>query len=274
MRLSPDNRHAVATVLNGSKKTREIWLYDIGSGAGTRFVFGKGDNWAPTWSPDGTRIFFGSDRKKHEQNSDVWVKAVDGSSEESYFETQDLVEPRDWSTDGRYLALDNIPLVGKRNNEIWVLNAADTQHPNPFAQAQTLEATSQERPRFSPDGKWIAYESDESGTFEVYVRPFPGTGGKRKVSTAGGKLPSWRRDGRELFYFALDNRLMAVPVSVAPTFEVGKPAPLFPIYAGPNGAVYDSAADGQRFLVATAPESSGSPPLTMLLNWTALLKKP
>jgi Tol biopolymer transport system component len=269
MRLSPDGRRAATTVLNASKNAFEIWLYDTASGAGTRFVFGFGDNYVPIWSSDGTRLYFGSDRKKHERNADVWVKPIDGSSEEPYLESQDLVEPRDWSGDGRFLALYEIPLVGKRNGELWVLNAADPQHPVPFAR----EAQTQDHARFSPDGRWVAFDSDESGTVEVYVRTFPGPGGKRKVSTAGGKLPNWRRDGRELFYVGPDNRLMAVTISLDATLQAGTPVPLFPIYASPNGPVYDVASNGQKFLVATAPESAGSPPLSLLLNWTALLKK-
>jgi Tol biopolymer transport system component len=270
VRLAPDGHRAAATVLNASKNFWEIWLYETASGTGTRFVFGSGENAVPVWSPDGNRIFFGSDRKKHSRNADLWVKAIDGSGEEPFVESPDLLVPGDWSSDGRYLAIAKIPLAGKRNNELWVLNASDLQHQIPFAR----EAATQARARFSPDGKWIAFDSDESGTFEVYVRPFPGTGGKWKVSTAGGTQPTWRRDGRELFYVAADNRIMAVPVTFVPVFQAGSPVPLFPIHPSPDGPSYDVAADGQRFLVATAPEGAGSPPLSMLMNWTALVKKP
>jgi Tol biopolymer transport system component/predicted Ser/Thr protein kinase len=269
VRLSPDGRRAAAAVLNVPNNEHEIRLFEAASGASTRFVFGAGDNFAPVWSPDGNRIFFATDRKKHRPVTDVWVKSLDGSSEEPYLDSPDQTVPRDWSSDGRYLAISKIPLVGNRNTELWVVNAADLPHQIPFAR----ESPTQDHARFSADGKWIAFESTESGTVEIYVRAFPGAGGKKRVSAAGGREPAWRQDGRELYYVGVDNKMMAVPVSLAPTFQPGTPVPLFPIHPSPDGPVYDAAADGQKFLVATAPESAGSPPLSMLINWTALLKR-
>jgi Tol biopolymer transport system component len=267
VRLSPDGRRAAASVLNASKNALEIWIYETVSGTGTRFVFGAGENAFPVWSPDGNRLFFGSDRKKKDRNADIWVKGIDGASEGPYLESPDVVGPSDWSGDGKYLAVGKIPLLGKRDNELWILDAADLKHQIPFAR----EAPTQERARFSPDGKWIAFDSDESGTFEVYVRPFPGSGEKWKVSTAGGLIPTWRRDGRELFYVSLDNKIMAVPVSLAPTFQAGAPGPLFPIHPSPDGPVYDVPGDGQKFLVGAAPEGVESPPLNLIVHWTSLL---
>jgi Tol biopolymer transport system component len=265
VRLSPDGRRVAASVLNVPNNEHEIWLYEVVSGAATRFVFGAGDNFAPVWSPDGTRIFFATDRKKHQPMTDIWVKSLDGSREEPYVDSPDQSVPRDWSSDGRYLAISKIPLVGNRNTELWIVSAADLPHQIPFAR----EAATQDQGRFSPDGKWIAFQSTESGTVEIYVRAFPGGGGKKRVSVAGGVEPTWRRDGRELYYVAVDKKLMAVPVSLAPTFDAGKPVPLFSIHPSPDGPVYDAAADGQRFLIAEAPESAGTPPLRMLINWTS-----
>ena len=129
--------------------------------------------------------------------------------------------------------------------------------------------------KFSPDGRWIAYASGESGRNEVYVAPFPGPGGKWLVSTAGGTWPRWRRDGTEIFYLALDNQLMAATVNgKGSSFEVGAVKPLFQTHAL-NAAryPYDVSTDGQRFLVNTAPVQTTAAPITVVLNWTAGLKK-
>jgi eukaryotic-like serine/threonine-protein kinase len=142
----------------------------------------------------------------------------------------------------------------------------------PFA----ADAPDQENSRFSPDARWIAYGSDESGTFEVYVRSFPGPGGKWQVSTAGGSNPRWRRDGQELFYLSADNKIVAVPVHLGATFEAGSPAPLFavrPNEGSAGGSIYEVSADGQRFLVNSASGEVGSPPFALVTNWPALLKE-
>ena len=267
-RLSADGRRVATADLNTAKNVLEIWVYDNAPGAGTRFVFGSSDNIEPVWSQDGTRIVFGSSRGKA-QFPNLWVRALDGASEERFLESVDNITPLDWSRDGRFLAIIKVPLQGKRNDELWVLDAADRHHQIPVA----TEALHQSGARFSPDGKWIAYASDESGVLEVYVRAFPGPGGRWKVSAAGGVEPRWRNDGKELFYASLDHRIMAVPVAVDSTFHAGKPAELFPIHPSPFGNVFDVSADGQRFLVNSVPEDAGSPPLTMLLNWTGLLAK-
>ena len=126
-------------------------------------------------------------------------------------------------------------------------------------------------PQFSPDGHWIAYQSNESGRYEVYVAPFPGPGGKRQVSTAGGALPRWRADGKELFYRAADNRLMAAEVDAkGGAFEVKKVEPLFGPIVGATS--YDVSADGQRFLTLVPVGGETDTPLTVVQNWTAGIK--
>ena len=130
--------------------------------------------------------------------------------------------------------------------------------------------------RFSPDGRWVAYTSNESTRTEIYVAPFPGPGGKRQVSTAGGTLPRWRRDGTEIFYLTPDNKLMAAEVNGKGTsFEVGVVKPLFDARATTATArySYDVSADGQRFLINTFPEQAASEPITVVVNWTAGLPK-
>ena len=150
--------------------------------------------------------------------------------------------------------------------------------PFPFLSTEFNE----ERGRFSPDGHWIAYASDESGHFEIYVRPFSpdsqenisGTGGKWLISTAGGTAPRWRGDGKELYYLAPDGSLMAVEISATPSFQAGTPKVLFKTPLGPNSiSQWDIAADGKRFLFPAPTSQSRQAPFNVVLNWPSLLKK-
>jgi eukaryotic-like serine/threonine-protein kinase len=171
--------------------------------------------------------------------------------------------------------------IGSQTAEdIWVLPLASQQSgavskPFPFLQTAFQESYA----RFSPDGRWVAYQSNESHRYEIYVAPFPGPGGKRQISTSGGTFPRWRRDGKEIFYVGFDRRLMATEVNGSgTTFEVGQVRPLgIPAVRAASGQFlgyqYDVSADGQRFLVAAAPELNAAPPLTLVQNWAAALKK-
>ena len=268
-RLSPDGRKIAVGVLDLGKNTTDIWLFEVSGGAGTRFVFGAGSNYSPVWAPASDRLLFGSDRKSKGTRMDLWTKALDGSAEEAFLESPDTRWPEDWSADGKSLSLDGVPAQGKRNNQLWIADATGEQKSRPFA----TEANFQGDSRFSADGKWLAYDSDESGRFEVYVRPFPGPGGRWQISTSGGGQPHWRRDGKELTFLTPENKLMAVPISTAPGFHAGPPVLLFAIHPSPNGTAYDATGDHQRFLVNTVPDEQGSPPLNLLVHWTRLLAK-
>lgn len=175
--------------------------------------------------------------------------------------------PLSWSPDGRFI------LYGTRGttSSFFALPLFGDRKPVPFLQTQFNEDYGQ----FSPDGRWVAYFSDESGKSEVYVAPFPGPGGKWQISTAGGSFPRWRRDGTEIFYRAPDNKLMAAAVNGrGGSFEVGAVRPLFETLMQLGGRYpYDVSPDGQRFLINTAPEQAGSAPITVVLDWTAGLKK-
>ena len=145
----------------------------------------------------------------------------------------------------------------------------EEQAARPFLQSAYAETS----PRFSPDGRWIAYASDESGRSEVYVQPFPGPGAKSQVSTTGGEQPRWRRDGKELFYREASGRFMVVPTTLrAGSFEAGAPQPLFEARANTTtGTHYDVTADGQKFIVSVPRGADGASALTLVLNWPALL---
>ena len=267
IRLSPDGRNAATVIENASGGDSDIWLYDMLRGLPTRFTFGQGLYGRPVWSPDGRVLVFQSNRRGR---FDLYRKSVDGSANDELLYADNLLKtPAGFSADGKYLAYtaSGDPKTGA---DIWILpgplGAPGGAKPYPFMQTGFNEAF----PQFSPDGHWVAYQSDESNRREVYVAPFPGPGGKRQVSTAGGTEPGWRADGKELFYLAPDNRLMAATVdSRGGTFEVKTLEPLF----GPMGdGDYDASADGQRFLVAVRQGGSADPPLTVVQNWSAAVR--
>ena len=257
-RLSPDGRRVSVDVDDPSRETADIWIYDVATGVRTRLVAGT----VPVWSPGGDRIFFESD-------SNLFVKPTSGEGKELLLESSDQNGPEDWSPDGRFASFVTVPGKGRRNIQIWILRMTGERKALPFA----TEANIQEDSRFSPDGRWIAYKSMESGTNEIYVRAFPGPGSKVQISTDGGTDPRWRRDGKELFYLSLDRKLMTVPVRLDGAFQAGRPAPLFAVQPLLRISSYDVAPDGRRFLVKSPSGEEGSPSLTLLTDWTALLRK-
>jgi len=270
-RLSADGRRIAVDVFDPAKNALDVWLYNAEGGGGNKFVFGPGsaNNGSPTWSPDGKRLAFSSDRKATNSRPDIWIKPVDGGAEEILLENADNNTPEDWSKDGRFLSFQVIPAQGRRSYQLWALDLANKQKATAVATSGNNGAADS---RFSPDGRLFAYDSDESGRYEVYVQAFPGPGGKWQISSAGGSLPRWRGDGKEIFYLSLDNKIMAVPVETVPTFHAGAPAPLFAVHPGLAGTVYDVSTDGKRFLVNSLPADQGSPPLSLLVHWTGLLK--
>jgi eukaryotic-like serine/threonine-protein kinase len=266
-RFSPDRKTVAVAEREVSGGNMDIWLYDVSRGLRTRFTFDPADDLAPVWSPDGRTIVFRSSRSGP---GNLFRKQADGSGSQELLYADDAVKsPSSFSPDGKYLAFTGQdPETG---NDIWILPdplaKPGTSKPYPLVRTEFNERNA----AFSPNGLWMAYDSDESGRDEVYVAPFPGPGGKRQVSTAGGRAPLWRPDGKELFYYAADNRLMAAEVDAkGGAFEVKKVDALFGPLIG-NGL--DVSADGQRFLAGVAPEGETGEPLTVVLNWTAGLKK-
>ena len=269
MELSPDQKSAAVQVTE--RNNTDIWIYDLARGLRTRFSFDPAAEREAVWSPDGRIVLFNSDRKGR---FDLYRKASDGTGAEELLYSDGLDKyPNSWSPDGKFLLYSAID--PKTGYGIWVLPLGAGAKPYPWLQTRFFERNAQ----FSPDGRWVAYHSNESGRDEIYVIPFrPGggaPGGKRQVSTAGGTLPRWRRDGKELFYIGLDQKLMAAEVGAkGGTFENGPVSALFgPLISG-RGFLYDVAADGQRFLAVVPPEQgTNAEPLTVVQNWTAGLKK-
>ena len=267
-RLSPNGEKLAAAILNPQAGGLDIWLYELARNVPTRFTFGSGFTAAPLWSADESQIVFSSNQKGQ---YDVYQKAANGNgSEELLFQSDEIKNPTSWSADGRFIAFTNTDRKANTKDDLWILPLFGDRKPYPFLQTPFNEFDAQ----FSPDGRWIAYVSDESGNNQVYLAPFPGPGGKREVSRDGGTEPRWRGDGKELFFVAADKKLMAAAVDVkADTLEIGNAQPLFETRptASP-GTHYDVTRDGKRFLVQMAGEG-GSPPLTLVVNWTADLKK-
>jgi serine/threonine protein kinase len=262
--FSPDGKSLAATRLG---QNINLWIYDVERGLPRRFTFGSGADQVANWSPDGRSIIYSSNTKGPR---DLYRKAVDGTgSEELLYADAANKLATSWSPDGKSVLF--FRLDPKTHADIWVLPLRPAPS-NPFPWLAT--PATEGFPKFSPDGRWVAYTSDESGAPEVFVAPFPGPGGKREISTGGGRFPRWPADGKEIFYVAPNGTLMAAEVSIsATTIEVGAVRPLgIPVITN-RGYMYDVSTDGQRFLVAAPREQQESAPLTLVQNWTALLKK-
>jgi serine/threonine protein kinase len=268
--LSPDeHRVALYRVVNGRP---DIWLLEPG-GVRNRFTseeISAATAGRPIWSPDGEQIVFASLAKKV---TDLFRRPVAGGNIELLLETDQPKAATDWSTDGRFLLYRSFD--PKTGWDIWAL-PMDSRG-SPGTRFTVLRTNFDEtNGQLSPDANWVAYQSNETGRFEVYLRPFPGTGSKSPVSRNGGAQVRWRRDGKELFYVGLDARLMAAPIRLAskgPQIEIGTPVPLFTTHIG--GAVqgadrqqYMVSSDGQRFLMNAMVEEPTTP-IIMVLNWMA-----
>jgi Tol biopolymer transport system component len=260
--LSPDGRWLAMQMDAGSGQ--DIWVRDLVRGVTSRFTFGEGREQAPIWSADGQRIAFATEQ---EGDFDLAVKTVAGGNDETLLERENRQFPSSWSPDGRFL------LYYESNPEsswdIWVLPLdGEDREPKPFLNTPFLEV----RARFSPDGRWVAYESEESGRGEIYVRSFAGTGGKWQISTSGGTEPQWSRDGRALYYIAPDLKMMRVSVQTGEAFEAGIPEPIFAVSLRPitTSNRYLLAPDGNFLLLSSLREKS-TPPTTIVLNWIAEL---
>jgi Tol biopolymer transport system component len=247
-----------------------LWLFDLKRNTPMRFTFDSPAR-SPIWSHDGKYVAYATNR---EGILDVLVRKLTSGSgpEEPLFKAGGSF-PTDWSADGRFILFHSVMNPDQRNGmDLWFLSLADLQAKRlvqtPFNEVQGA---------LSPDGHWFAYASDESGPFEVYVDAFPDGGSKRVVSNGGGADPRWRADGRELFYVSADRRLMAVPTTSGPAFEAGKPQVLFEMNVRDLVAFYlkryEVTPDGQRFVAQELTVRSGPSPLTVVVNWPALLPK-
>jgi serine/threonine protein kinase len=271
--LSPDEKRVAVVRDDLQTASRGIWIADLTHGTSRRLTSNDGWDWYPVWSPDGSRIVFASNR---EGGYNLYHKPASGTGSDAVlFYSMDWKYPIDWSADGRNIVYQ--VATTKTHSDLWVLPLSRERKPFPFMQTEFTE----EHPQFSPDGRWLAYTSNESGTPEIYVQNFPASSGKWQVSTRGGSHPRWRGDGKELFYLDVHGKqLMAATIKGdSRTFKADVPVALFDVHVGRfhSGIFagmyqYDVTADGQRFLVNTMVEAS-SPPITVVLNWAAGLKR-
>jgi Tol biopolymer transport system component len=272
LELSPDGTRVAFS--KGGYSASNIWLLDLSrGGTPTRFTFGSASDVGTVWSPDGSRIIFSSNR---DGPFSLYQKPASGvKDEEILLKSNESKVASSWSRDGRFLLYTSEN--PKTREDIWVLPLEGDKKPVPFLMTEFSEFDA----RFSPDGRWVAYTSNESGNNEVYVRSFsmnsggtPEVGGKLPISNGPATDPRWRRDGRELYYRSYpDGRLMAVEIATDHGFRPGRPQPVgsLSVAEGALGNSWDAAADGKRFLTLAA--KNGSEPYTVVLNWQAGLKK-
>jgi serine/threonine-protein kinase len=264
-RLSPDGQRLALDIDEGNGS--DVWLYDLFRGTLTRLTFDGG--MSPAWTPDGTKVTFESESATAGAANLFW-KSADGSGADERLTTGDTDQfLSSWSTDEKTLAfVQAAPATGW---DIWTLSLENGRKPQAFLQTPFNESD----PAFSPDGRWVAYESDESGRVEVYVQPFPGPGSKELVSTDGGTDPAWSRDGRELFYRSGD-RMMAVATAIRPTFRASKPEVLFerPYWAAFLLRNYDVSPDGRRFLmIKESEQAAAAVHINVVQHWLEELKR-
>ncbi len=259
--LAPNGRAVASDTTDLASQNTDIWTYDLETGGAKRLTFDPALDSLPVWSPDGSRTVFASNR---ELKFDLYLKDTNGAREEKVI-PQDGPDrfPTDWSRDGKYV-------LYARGPDLWFLTFPELRTTQFLKASSTLKSG-----RFSPDGKWVAYSSNESGRWEIYVTSFPEAHGKWQVSNTGGDQPRWRGDGKELFYLSTDNKIMAVPVKTGSNFDAGTPTALFQanpreMFATSELFSYDVSTDGQKFIINTQLKTEITP-MSVVLNWSTKL---
>jgi hypothetical protein len=269
-RLSPDGRRLAVGRSDLQSQTSDIYLFDLAGGSEQHFTFDPAIDEYPLWSPNGSRVVWTSTR---EGVGNLYWKAANGSGpDEALRRSAFLKHTTDWSADGRFIIYREID--SQTNADLWVLPLKGGQ-PWPWLKTPYIEPVG----RFSPDGKWIAYQSNDSGRLEIYLQAFvpgaPASPGRWQLSINGGITPLWQRDGPELYYISADNKLMVVEVTLGAGVKHATPKELFALTEiGANtGTSYAVTRDGQRFLFVTSAEETRLTPFTVVLNWMAEVKK-
>ena len=275
VRISPDGQRAAVDIADPRIGTADIWIYDTARGAPVRVTTDLTNQSQAEWAPDGQRIVFRSERPDGGTPS-LYTRTIGtGAQEPLLVESGSTtpLSPEDWSGDGRWISY----FRGSRQtgSDLWLMPLLGDRKPFAFAKERFDEWGA----RFSPDSRWVAYASTESGSPEVYVAPVEQPGNKTRVSVGGGSTPRWRGDGRELFYAAADNRsVMAVPITLASRVVADVPKRLFTIGRTPaardrgRNVVYDVTPDGTRFLVSIPEGEPSSSRVTIVMNWTSALR--
>jgi eukaryotic-like serine/threonine-protein kinase len=260
--LAPNGKVLASDTTDPASQNTDVWTYDLETQGAKRLTFDPAIDSMPIWSPDGSRIIFAASR---ELKFDLYLKDSTGAQEEKKI-PQDGPDrfPMDWSRDGKYVLYERGP-------DLWYITVPELQASQFLKTGSTLK-----NGQFSPDGKWVAYASNESGRWEIYVTSFPEAHGKWQVSNAGGEQPKWRGDGKELFYLAPDSKMMSVPVTTGSNFDARTPIVLFQAYpretvhATSEQFFYDVTRDGQKFLINTQLNTATTP-MSVVLNWSEKL---
>jgi eukaryotic-like serine/threonine-protein kinase len=271
--ISPDGKRLAIRLLSLPAGTYDIWVYDLTRGVQTRMSFGALTAYEPVWSPNGMQLAY-AHSSPQATGDHLYLLSADGTGKEEALE-QPIIEslgnyPSSWSPDGQVLLFDHQDRAGKFS--IWVLPFRGDRKPHTFVESQFNSLAG----KFSPNGHWVAYVSNDSGIEQVYVAPFPGPGGRVQVSSGGGFQPRWRRDGQELFYLSSELKMMAAQITAtAGDFRVGSVRTLFTVSSlrAVPGDLYDVSADGQKFIIAQDIEHTSTVPLTLVTNWSAALRK-
>jgi eukaryotic-like serine/threonine-protein kinase len=271
--LSPDEKKVAFTRSDPQTGTApDIWLIDPERGTQIRLTTDSAADSFPSWSPSGDRIIFLSTRNGA---TSIYQKPSNGASpEEPLISSAELKYNPQWSPDGQSIIYSQVN--SKTNSDLYLLSLGGERKSRSLLQTTFIEAQA----RFSPNGRWIAYISNETGQFQVYVESFPATGAKLAISIGGGSQPQWRADGKELYYYTPDRKLMAVEVNGdGPTFKVGEARPLFEFrvfaidQSFPGNGYYTVTHDGKRFLVSSLPEAPERQQINVIVNWSADFKK-
>jgi Tol biopolymer transport system component len=267
--LSPNGRYLAFDRVMPQTGARNVWVADLERNVTSRLTFSTAVDAAPVWSPDGTRIVFNSSREGPQH---LYVKAIGAQgAEHKIGEFSSFANPSSWSPDGRIIAIQRVSPATR--SDLWILTLGAKNELRPLLATPFDER----QPRFSPDGRWIAYTSDESDRPEVYVQSFPEGRARVRVSVSGGTQPQWRGDGRELFFISADERLMSAAITLGvDSVAAGLPQPLFAVRImafAQNRNDYVPDATGQRFLVSMRGERRVSAPVVVVQNWLAALTK-
>jgi eukaryotic-like serine/threonine-protein kinase len=267
--LSPDGRRALVIL---GDPNNDIWVYELERGVRTRLTTAAQVTVSPIWSPDGTKILYVSqERPRPPLEFLMMVMPSDSAGDRKVlYRSKERIEPTDWSHDGRYVLVDRGNIGA---HDVWAVPVAEPARAFPLVQTQFPERAGQ----FSPDGRWVAYQSLQTGRFEIYVTPFPVGGARWQISAGGGSQPRWSADGRSLYFVSADDDLTIASVDGSGSrFEIKDVKPLFRanLYHGPRAGLhsYAVAPDGKRFLINDAGEA-GVPRVALVTNWTAGLKK-
>jgi eukaryotic-like serine/threonine-protein kinase len=263
--LAPNGNAVALSKMDMANDNVDVWIEDMHGAGDKRMTFDVAIDAAPVWSPDGKRLVFATAR---DQAFDLYVKDIDGAREERPIESSKEEDkyPTSWSPDGK-------SVLFTRGKELWTLAMPQAKSQLFLKTAGTLKNA-----QFSPDGRWVAYASNESGKWEIYVTSFPEAKGKWQLSNGGGEQPRWRGDGKELFFLSADGKMMATPVKTGANFDAGRPVALFQanpreLVATSEQTVYDTSKDGQRFLINTQVKNAEKQAMTVVLRWDEGLKK-